>query len=105
LHYYHNQWGLVRGNILKNRTTYPQILAYAEKDEDIPYKLRGKTADEIKELELKKAKKQAAVDNVPFEEIEQRKKETLPQRIDRMIDNLHKEKGKVDFSQIRLRLG
>jgi F420-0:gamma-glutamyl ligase-like protein len=104
LHYYHNKWGLVRGNILKNRTTCPQLLAYAEKDEDIPYKPRGKTADEIKELELKKAKKQAADGNITLEEIEQRKKETLPQRIDRMIDNLHKEKGKVDFSQIRLRL-
>ena len=104
LHYYHDRWGLVRGNILKNRTVYPQILAYAEKDEDIPYKPRGKTADEVKELELKKAKKQAADGNVTLEEIEQRKKETLPQRIDRMIDNLHKEKGKVDFSQIRLRL-
>lgn len=74
MHYYHNQWGLVRGNILKNRTTYPQILAYAEKDEDISYKPRGKTADEIKELELKKAKKRSAVDNVPVEEIEQKKK-------------------------------
>jgi len=28
----------------------------------------------------------------------------LPQRIDRMIDNLHKERGSVDFSQIRRKL-
>lgn len=74
LHYYHDQWGLVKGNILRNRTAYPQILAYAEKDEDIPYKPRGKTTEELRELELKKAKNQAAVDNVPIEEIEQRKK-------------------------------
>ena len=102
--YYHDQWGLVRGNTLKNRGTNKQLLAYAEKDEDIPYKPHEKTVEEIRELELKKAKKQAAADNVSIEEIELRKKETLPQRIDRMIDNLHKEKGKVNFTKIRKKL-
>ena len=104
LHHYHSQWGLVKGNILKNRGKYPQLLAYAEKDEDIPYKPHGKTVEELRELELKKIKKQATVENIPVEEIKQRKKETLSQRIDRMIDNLHKERGSVDFSQIRSKL-
>jgi len=55
LSHYHSQFGLVKGNILRSRGKYLQLLAYAEKDEDIPYKPREKTVEELRERELKKA--------------------------------------------------
>jgi hypothetical protein len=106
MHY--QEWGLGRTNVspyhLQNVWAYfrkaengsigtDTLIAINELKEKLKKEREERKIAKQKELAEKRAKQKAI-----------RKSEDLSQRIGGMIDNLHKEKGKVNFTDIRLEL-
>lgn len=98
LHYNYQQCGLVQVNRLKNRGSFP-IMAYAEREEDIPYLPREKTPEEIEENELRKIKNGGRA----YLRAKQKRGEPISERIDNLLENLHRKEGEkgVNLNKIR----
>jgi len=114
LHKNYKNWNLGRENIAF-QPSHQRWVYYKLGTDDSTYLTKysealkkAKEEFKLKVQEIKMAKK--AFDRELFDQkndyfiVDKRQEESLPQRIDKMIDKLHREVGKVDFTYIRARL-